>query len=94
LEKQEKNWKFSTADMKERIKWAEYQFCYEDAINKTSTDYAPWYIIPADDKATSRYIVAKILFDILKTYTDIQEPEMNDEIKAHLKLYQQQLRNE
>jgi PPK2 family polyphosphate:nucleotide phosphotransferase len=94
LEMQEKNWKFSPGDMKERKLWKKYQECYEDAINKTSTDYAPWYIIPADDKATARFIVAKILYDTLKAYADIQEPEMNDEIKAHLKLYQQQLRNE
>jgi PPK2 family polyphosphate:nucleotide phosphotransferase len=94
LEMQEKNWKFSPGDMKERKLWKKYQECYEDAINKTSTDYAPWYIIPADDKATARFIVAKILYDTLKAYADIQEPEMNDEIKVHLKLYQQQLRNE
>jgi PPK2 family polyphosphate:nucleotide phosphotransferase len=94
LEMQEKNWKFSPGDMKERKLWKKYQECYEDAINKTSTDYAPWYIIPADDKATARFIVAKILYDTLKAYADIQEPEMNDEIKVHLKLYQRQLRNE
>lgn len=94
LEKQEKNWKFSPGDMKERKLWGKYLECYEDAINRTSTPYAPWYTIPADDKATARYIVARILYDSLKTYHDIQEPELDDEIKANLKLYMQELRKE
>ena len=94
LEKQEKNWKFSPGDMKERTLWNKYQECYEDAINKTSTHHAPWYIIPADDKATARYLVAHILYDTLKTYTDIKEPELDKEVKEHLKLYEQQLRKE
>ena len=94
LEKKEKNWKFSPGDMKERTLWNKYQECYEDAINKTSTKHAPWYIIPADDKATARYIVANILYDTLKSYSDIKEPELDEEVKEHLKLYEQQLRNE
>ncbi|HEX9825277.1 MAG TPA: PPK2 family polyphosphate kinase [Flavobacteriaceae bacterium] len=94
LDKQEKNWKFSPDDMKERELWETYQDCYEDAINRTSTAHAPWYTIPADDKATARYLVAKILYDTLKTYTDIVEPELDDEVKKNLKLYKQQLRKE
>lgn len=94
LEKQEKNWKFSPGDMKERKLWGKYLECYEDAINRTSTSYAPWYTIPADDKATARYIVARILYDTLKNYDDIQEPELDDEIKANLNLYMQELKKE
>jgi len=94
LEKQEKNWKFSPGDMRERKLWGKYLECYEDAISRTSTPYAPWYIIPADDKATARYIVARVLYDTLKTYTDIQEPELDDEIKANLNLYMQELKKE
>jgi len=94
LEKQEKNWKFSPGDMRERKLWGKYLEYYEDAINRTSTPYAPWYIIPADDKATARYIVARVLYDTLKTYTDIQEPELDDEIKANLNLYMQELKKE
>ena len=94
LRKQEKNWKFSPGDIEERKLWTHYQECYEDAINRTSTSYAPWYTIPADDKATARYLVAKILYDTLKTYTDIQEPELDDEVKANLKLYRKQLEKE
>ncbi|ALJ04404.1 phosphate--nucleotide phosphotransferase [Pseudalgibacter alginicilyticus] len=94
LEKQEKNWKFSPADLKERKLWDNYQNCYEDAINRTSKPHAPWYNIPADDKPTARYIVAKIMYDTLKEYTDIQEPELDDAIKANLELYKEQLSKE
>jgi PPK2 family polyphosphate:nucleotide phosphotransferase len=94
LEKQEKNWKFSPGDLKERKLWDEYQVCYEDAINRTSKTHAPWYTIPADNKPVARYTVAKILYDTLKTYDDIEEPELDDEIKANLELYKQQLENE
>ena len=94
LQKQEKNWKFSPGDMRERKLWGKYLEYYEDAIIRTSTPYAPWYIIPADDKATARYIVARVLYDTLKTYTDIQEPELDDEIKANLNLYMQELKKE
>lgn len=94
LEKQEKNWKFSPGDLKERKLWEKYQECYEDLLNRSSTNYAPWYAIPADDKETARYIVAKTMYDTLKTYTDIQEPELDDDIKANLELYKQQLQSE
>lgn len=94
LEKQEKNWKFSPGDLKERALWDQYMACYEDAINRTSKPNAPWYAIPADDKETARYLVAKIMYDTLKTYTDIQEPDLDDDIKANLELYKKQLESE
>lgn len=94
LEKQEKNWKFSPGDLKERKLWDKYQECYEDAINRTSKPYAPWYIIPADDKPTARYIVAKTMYNALKKYEDIQEPELDDKVKANLELYKRELNNE
>lgn len=94
LKKQEKNWKFSPGDLKERKLWDKYQECYEDAINRTSKSHAPWFNIPADDKATARYIVAKILLEELGKYSDIKEPELDDDIKANIQLYKQQLENE
>ncbi|TWO32660.1 polyphosphate kinase 2 family protein [Seonamhaeicola sediminis] len=94
LGKEEKNWKFSPGDLKERKLWEAYQTCYEEAINKTSKAHAPWYTIPADDKPSARYIVAKIIYETLKTYTDIAEPELDDAIKANIELYKQQLNNE
>lgn len=94
LNKKEKNWKFSAGDLKERKLWDKYQECYEDAINRTSKPHAPWYNIPADDKPTARYIVAKIMYDTLREYTDIQEPELDEDVKANIELYKQQLNNE
>jgi len=94
LNKQEKNWKFSPGDLKERKLWDKYLSCYEDAINRTSKPHAPWYTIPADDKPTARYIVAKILLETLKKYKDIKEPELDDEVKASINLYKEQLNNE
>ena len=94
LEKQEKNWKFSPGDLKERRLWDKYQEFYEDAINRTSKNYAPWFTIPADDKPTARYIVTKIMYDTLKQYTDIKEPELDEKIKMHLEEYKQELNNE
>lgn len=94
LDKKEKNWKFSSGDLKERKLWDAYQACYQEAINRTSLSHAPWYVIPADDKPVARYIVAKTLYDTLKQYDDIQEPELDDKTKANLGLYRKQLENE
>jgi len=94
LNKREKNWKFSPGDLKERKLWDTYQKCYEDAINRTSKNHAPWFTIPADDKATARYIVAKIMYNTLKQYLDIKEPELDDRVKANIELYMKELNNE
>src|SRR5690606_8048153 len=94
LDKKEKNWKFSPGDLKERKLWDAYQTCYEDAINRTTKPHAPWYNIPADDKDSARYIVAKIMYDTLKEYKDIKEPELDEAIKENLKMYEEQLKNE
>ena len=94
LNKPNKHWKFSADDLKERQLWDDYQNCYEDVLNKSSKPHAPWYNIPADDKPTARYLVAKILYDTLKTYTDIKEPELPAKEKANIDLYKQQLKNE
>jgi len=94
LDKKEKNWKFSPGDLKERKLWDKYQVCYQDAIKRTSKSHAPWYVIPADDKPTARYIVTKTMLDVLSTYSDIQEPELDDDIKANIKLYKEELLSE
>jgi len=94
LNKPNKNWKFSPGDLKERKLWAEYQKCYQDAINKTSTEKAPWYIIPADEKPTARYLVAKILYSELTKYTDVGEPELDSEIEHRIDEYREKLNKE
>jgi PPK2 family polyphosphate:nucleotide phosphotransferase len=94
LNRPDKQWKFSADDLKERKLWDKYQACYEDVLNRSSKPHAPWFNIPADDKPTARYIVAKILYDTLKTYTDIKEPELPEKEKANIGLYKQELENE
>ncbi len=94
LDKPNKNWKFSPGDLKERKLWDDYQECYQDAINKTSTEKAPWYVIPADDKATARYLVANILFKELQKYSEVKEPELDPEIKKNIDQYREQLQKE
>jgi len=91
LENPEDNWKFSTGDLKERALWDDYMKYYEEAINKTSTDFAPWYIVPADDKGVARYIVAKIIWEELEKLTDIAEPELDPKVKANIEEYRTQL---
>ncbi|OBX24573.1 PPK2 family polyphosphate:nucleotide phosphotransferase [Gelidibacter algens] len=94
LDREDKNWKFSPGDLEERKLWNDYMACYEEILNKTSKTHAPWYVIPCDDKKTSRYLVARVLYDTLKTYKDIKEPELDDDIMANLDLYKKQLKNE
>ena len=94
LEEEKHNWKFSPGDLKEREHWDEYSRFYEEAINNTSKKNAPWFIIPADDKEMARYIVAQIIWEEMQRYTDIQEPEMDDEIKANFEKFKEQLRKE
>jgi PPK2 family polyphosphate:nucleotide phosphotransferase len=91
LEEGKHNWKFSPGDLKEREHWEEYQQYYEEAINKTSTEQAPWYVVPADDKEMARYIVAKIIWEELQKYTDIQQPELDKKIKANFEVYKKEL---
>jgi len=94
LEKAKHNWKFSPGDLKERGFWDDYQNYYEEAINATSTEKAPWYVIPADDKLMARYIVAKTILEVLSERKDIQEPELDDKIKEHLSAYKEMLEKE
>ena len=66
VETPEKNWKFNPGDLEERKHWQEYMEAYEDAINKTSTNYAPWYVIPSDRKWYRNLAIASIMVDTLK----------------------------
>ncbi|ARV10466.1 phosphate--nucleotide phosphotransferase [Winogradskyella sp. PC-19] len=94
LNRPDKNWKFEAGDLKERKLWDKYQDCYEAVLNNSSKEHAPWFNIPADDKPTARYIVAKILYDTLKQYNDIVEPVMPSDEKENINLYKSQLENE
>jgi PPK2 family polyphosphate:nucleotide phosphotransferase len=94
LDKKNKNWKFSSGDLKERKLWDKYQQCYQDILNKTSKANAPWFNIPADSKDAARVIFAHILYEILGEYKDIKEPELDPLTKAHIEQYREELNNE
>ncbi len=63
IDEPEKNWKFSAADIAERKFWKQYMKAYEECLAATSTDHAPWYVVPADDKENARLIVSRIILD-------------------------------
>jgi PPK2 family polyphosphate:nucleotide phosphotransferase len=65
IDKPEKNWKFSAADIEERKYWKDYMQAYEKCLSATSTTETPWYVVPADDKKNARLIVSQILSDVL-----------------------------
>lgn len=79
----DKNWKFSTGDIKERGFWNEYQDAYEDMIKNTSTKDSPWYIIPADNKAYARIGIASAIISALEQM-DLAYPEVGSEKVAEL----------
>ena len=62
----DKRWKFSTNDLKERAYWEDYQRAFEDAIYATSTDYAPWYVVPANKKWYRNLVIARAIADTLE----------------------------
>lgn len=93
LETEKHNWKFSPGDLKERELWDKYQDCYEDILNKTSKEHAPWFVIPADNKETARYIVAKTILDELNKY-EFHYPELEEKIKDNIKMYHDKLSSE
>lgn len=93
IKRDDKKWKFNAADLKERAYWEEYQVAYEKAINETATSYAPWYIVPADDKPTARLIVARILLDELKKL-EINFPTMSVTEQEKFKDYKKALDDE
>jgi polyphosphate kinase 2 (PPK2 family) len=67
LEEPEKNWKFSAGDIHEREYWNDYQDAYEDMIRNTSTEEAPWYVVPADNKWFTRLAVSCVVVDTLES---------------------------
>jgi PPK2 family polyphosphate:nucleotide phosphotransferase len=93
IEDESKNWKFSVGDLKERGFWDEYQKVYEEAINATSTEQAPWHIIPADDKWYTRIAIATIIANQFKAL-DFSYPVVNEKQKEELQKAKGQLLGE
>ena len=83
LDTPQKNWKFSASDIKERAFWDDYQVAYEDAIRETASEYAPWYVVPADHKWFTRLVVSQVLVDELKALK-LEYPKVSGEKKKAL----------
>jgi PPK2 family polyphosphate:nucleotide phosphotransferase len=89
----EKNWKFSSGDLKERALWDKYQKAYEEAINETSTEYAPWHILPADQKWFTRLTACQIITQTLEKM-DLKFPVLSDSEASELDASKTSLENE
>jgi PPK2 family polyphosphate:nucleotide phosphotransferase len=89
----EKNWKFSAADMKERERWDDYMVAYDDLLNNTSTERAPWYIVPGDNKWFTHMAVAAVLYNTMKNL-NLAYPIVSDEQKKALALASAELEKE
>jgi PPK2 family polyphosphate:nucleotide phosphotransferase len=83
IDQPEKNWKFSAADVRERGHWDDYQKAFSDVLSQTSTEWAPWYVIPADDKPYARLAAAAVIANAL-IEIDPKYPAVSDEARAAL----------
>jgi PPK2 family polyphosphate:nucleotide phosphotransferase len=90
IDEPEKNWKFSMADVEERRYWKQYLKAYEKCLGATSTRYAPWYAVPADDKENARLIVSQIILRTLEGLK-LRYPEVSDERRKALLTIRAQL---
>jgi PPK2 family polyphosphate:nucleotide phosphotransferase len=93
LDLPEKNWKFSTSDLPERAFWADYMEAYEDALEATTTEEAPWYVVPADNKWITRAVVADVITTAIRSL-DLSFPEVTEEKRKALAEAKSQLQNE
>ena len=93
IEEPEKNWKFSEADLEERGYWDAYMDAYQKCVNATSSAYAPWFVIPADDKKNMRLIVSRIILDHLEKMK-MHYPKVTAKRRSELQEYRKRLMNE
>ncbi len=93
IDKPEKNWKFSEADIAERGLWKDYTKAYQAAINATATKHAPWYVIPADQKWFAHYLVSEAILKAL-TQIDPKYPQLSKEQIDRLSIYKEALESE
>ena len=90
LDHPDKNWKFSSADVKERAHWDAYQEAYEDMIQHTASEHAPWYVVPADNKWFTRMVVVEAIVDAL-TSLKLAYPKISGGQKVELESARTQL---
>jgi len=90
IDRPEKNWKFSLADVEERRFWNDYMHAYERALSATSSKHAPWYVVPADDKRNTRLIVSRIVLDTLDSL-ELSYPKTSAARRRELRALRKQL---
>jgi polyphosphate kinase 2 (PPK2 family) len=93
IDRAEKNWKFSMGDLAERSFWDDYQRAYEDALSATSTDWAPWYVVPADQKWVTRAVVGDILTTRMQAL-ELRFPQLTEQQRQSLVTARKQLERE
>lgn len=93
IDEPDKNWKFSTADYGERKFWDDYQNAFEAMLENTSTEWAPWFVIPADNKWFARLAISQIVSSALERL-DLKMPEVDDKRRAELQEIRRQLMEE
>ena len=93
IEKPEKNWKFASSDLETRARFDDYIDLYEEVIRETASDHSPWYVLPADQKWYTRYLLSEIMVDVLQS-CDSRFPELSEEERAHLEETREQLLRE
>jgi PPK2 family polyphosphate:nucleotide phosphotransferase len=93
IDEPDKNWKFSVADFKERALWDDYQQAFEDMVNHTSTDHAPWFVIPADNKWFARLAISEGICAVMERLK-LKFPDIGDEGRAELLKIREELEND
>ena len=93
IDEEDKNWKFSMGDVKERGHWNDYMNAYEETLGSTSTDHAPWYVIPADKKWFTRLAVSEVIVQKLESM-DLRYPTVSEEHRLELAEAKKMLENE
>jgi PPK2 family polyphosphate:nucleotide phosphotransferase len=93
LDRPDKHWKFSAADLAERAHWSRYMKAFSDCLSATSTKWAPWYVLPADHKWVARAVVAEVITTTLRSL-DLKYPEVTDAQRAALAAAKQRLLSE
>ena len=83
IDEPKKNWKFSVADFKERALWDDYQQAFEDMLNNTSSEHAPWFVIPSDNKWFARLAISEAICTVLERLK-LKFPDIGDESRAEL----------
>jgi polyphosphate kinase 2 (PPK2 family) len=81
LDNPEKNWKYNPGDLDERRSWSAYTAAYRDALRRCSTRWAPWYVVPADDKKIRDYLIARTIVERLETL-ELKWPKADAEVIA------------